>query len=460
VCNQPEVGACVSCAECHHAFHVSCAWSAGYKFAFIIDPARPTGGTKKRPLPPQIRVTFKGHEGLCSHANCVEADLSQGSCRPKSGARSIVPIPLWPPSTSARKIPLRSWYVTDTMTSLAHAVQTALQTFVENYKQVSTAEQVFPLLRRARRLDAVTHPALKTIADAEKVAANEAKEKARLAKLAKSEKMKKQQAKRKATSAAKKQALQNEQAEQAGPRQGVFVLSRRSSSSQPSTITEAGDASLRSRRGADLMVDTSHSYYNDTPQFAETASTASYMYDSPLQTAKFTLTHNQKAPPHSDLNHSSHPTQPAAFDGSAIDPSLLSQSHTFSPPPDAPSTDPPRPRAPSPLGETRKRKPSRITDDFWTGRSDDEIFEDSEGDDSVRSAAPARKRRRKTSERKPAAMPLPPPLFNAVAQPSSQPVTNGHAARSEAAAPFLLADVVQAPVGPNGSLQSTPATEG
>lgn len=37
ICNKDE-GACVKCDSCPNTFHISCAWSAGYRFSFEILP--------------------------------------------------------------------------------------------------------------------------------------------------------------------------------------------------------------------------------------------------------------------------------------------------------------------------------------------------------------------------------------------------------------------------------------
>lgn len=52
-----NVGACIKCEDCARYFHVSCAWTAGYKFAFEI-------GQPKKKLGKDVQtVTFKDGEG-------------------------------------------------------------------------------------------------------------------------------------------------------------------------------------------------------------------------------------------------------------------------------------------------------------------------------------------------------------------------------------------------------------
>ncbi|GAA6027490.1 hypothetical protein JCM8097_007887 [Rhodosporidiobolus ruineniae] len=58
ICKMKEVGCTVKCEDCEKHFHVSCAFSAGYKFAFEIQAVR-----KKRPPKDLIQVKFKEEEG-------------------------------------------------------------------------------------------------------------------------------------------------------------------------------------------------------------------------------------------------------------------------------------------------------------------------------------------------------------------------------------------------------------
>lgn len=57
VCNQRDAGACVKCADCNKFFHVSCAWSSNFKFAFEIHPV------KKKKQVQQVSITFKTETG-------------------------------------------------------------------------------------------------------------------------------------------------------------------------------------------------------------------------------------------------------------------------------------------------------------------------------------------------------------------------------------------------------------
>lgn len=66
ICKERGVGCTVKCEDCLKHVHVSCAWAAGYKFAFEVQPVR----NKKRLPKDTVLLTFKGEEGAlaCSHA--------------------------------------------------------------------------------------------------------------------------------------------------------------------------------------------------------------------------------------------------------------------------------------------------------------------------------------------------------------------------------------------------------
>ncbi|GAA6007877.1 hypothetical protein JCM10207_004909 [Rhodosporidiobolus poonsookiae] len=58
ICELENIGCTVKCEDCDKHFHVGCAWSMGYKFAFEITSVR-----KKRPPKDVIQVKFKDEEG-------------------------------------------------------------------------------------------------------------------------------------------------------------------------------------------------------------------------------------------------------------------------------------------------------------------------------------------------------------------------------------------------------------
>lgn len=55
LCNGNE-GVCIGCEACASEFHVSCAWSAGYRFAFEVLPPRTKEGVTV--------IKFKTEEGV------------------------------------------------------------------------------------------------------------------------------------------------------------------------------------------------------------------------------------------------------------------------------------------------------------------------------------------------------------------------------------------------------------
>ncbi|CDR48211.1 RHTO0S16e03642g1_1 [Rhodotorula toruloides] len=60
ICKERGVGCTVKCEDCLKHVHVSCAWAAGYKFAFEVQPVR----NKKRLPKDTVLLTFKGEEGV------------------------------------------------------------------------------------------------------------------------------------------------------------------------------------------------------------------------------------------------------------------------------------------------------------------------------------------------------------------------------------------------------------
>lgn len=59
------LGACLKCEDCPKNFHVSCAWTAGYKFAFEFSSMR-----KKRFKEAQL-AKFRNEEGAASIEMCL-----------------------------------------------------------------------------------------------------------------------------------------------------------------------------------------------------------------------------------------------------------------------------------------------------------------------------------------------------------------------------------------------------
>ncbi|KWU46247.1 hypothetical protein RHOSPDRAFT_28511 [Rhodotorula sp. JG-1b] len=128
LCKQKNVGTTIKCEDCTKQVHVACAWNAGFKFAFEVQPVR----NKKRPPRDAVTVKFKEAEGILqpcvwcpdhhfTHAERKTYDL---------GAR-------------------------DAATKL-----TALQMYVRTYKGVKFPDAPL-LLRQGRRLEAVLQPAVK-----------------------------------------------------------------------------------------------------------------------------------------------------------------------------------------------------------------------------------------------------------------------------------------------------------
>ncbi|KAK7056506.1 putative PHD type zinc finger protein with BAH domain-containing protein [Paramarasmius palmivorus] len=116
-------GAVVKCWHCPKEFHVSCAWNAGYKFGFDVQPAdySTNGKVKSSRRDTTVTTTFQGDSGLMTPViMCKNHDLGKRRlyhiCETDEGGESVV------------------------------------QVYARAYKQASTA-QTHGLLRKARRLD-------------------------------------------------------------------------------------------------------------------------------------------------------------------------------------------------------------------------------------------------------------------------------------------------------------------
>ncbi|KXN90670.1 SANT domain-containing protein 2 [Leucoagaricus sp. SymC.cos] len=114
ICNTVQ-GAVIRCNDCPKEFHASCAWKQGHRFGFEIQPVK----SSRRDT--TTTVNFKGETG-CMNAivSCKDHDHSRRSiydiCETNEGG------------------------------------ETALQVYVQSYKQAPTG-QAHGLLRKARRLD-------------------------------------------------------------------------------------------------------------------------------------------------------------------------------------------------------------------------------------------------------------------------------------------------------------------
>jgi hypothetical protein len=116
LCNQVG-GAVVRCSDCSAEYHISCAWSRGYKFGFEIQ------ATKSAKREPSASVSFNGTVGtMLPVVRCKEHE---------GGRRPLIDI-----------------------CEANEYGETALQVYCNTYKQAPVA-QSHALLRKARRLDLV-----------------------------------------------------------------------------------------------------------------------------------------------------------------------------------------------------------------------------------------------------------------------------------------------------------------
>ncbi|KAK4700557.1 hypothetical protein P7C70_g5687, partial [Phenoliferia sp. Uapishka_3] len=126
LCHVNDVGACIKCEDCNKYFHAACAWTAGCRFAFEIHPLR-----KKR-AKDVIAVKFKDEDG----------DIAAG---------------VW---CSDHQFSHLDRITYDITTVDPRSKLTALQTYIAA-NQPAIASDTFPVLRRARRLDALVESVLK-----------------------------------------------------------------------------------------------------------------------------------------------------------------------------------------------------------------------------------------------------------------------------------------------------------
>ncbi|GAA6062897.1 hypothetical protein JCM10212_004346, partial [Sporobolomyces blumeae] len=127
ICKTKGIGVTVGCQDCSKHFHVACAWSAGYRFAFEIEVVK----TKKK-LRESIITKFKEEEGI----------LSPG---------------IWCPDHHFTHAERKTY---DLGARDQAAKLTALQMFVRAYKEPKNPGQ--PLrYRQAKRFETVVEPVLK-----------------------------------------------------------------------------------------------------------------------------------------------------------------------------------------------------------------------------------------------------------------------------------------------------------
>ncbi|GAA5923198.1 hypothetical protein JCM1841_005926 [Sporobolomyces salmonicolor] len=127
ICKVDKVGATIKCEDCSKHFHVACAWTSGYKFAFEIQAIK----TKKKPKD-VIISKFKEEEGVVTPCIwCPDHHFTHAERKTYDlGARD-----------QASKL-------------------TVLQMYTRTTKGVKNPEQP-PRLRQAKRLDAIVEPVLK-----------------------------------------------------------------------------------------------------------------------------------------------------------------------------------------------------------------------------------------------------------------------------------------------------------
>ncbi|WVO15843.1 hypothetical protein L204_103505 [Cryptococcus depauperatus] len=124
LCHQHD-GAVLSCTDCDNVFHPSCAWLSGYRFFFNLVPAE-LGKSQATTI-----IKFKESEGIMTPGIWCKNHHVQG-----------------------RK--LYGIYEMDSQLN-----QTAFQVYISHYKSAS-AHLAFPLLRKARRLEAHVPPSVQT----------------------------------------------------------------------------------------------------------------------------------------------------------------------------------------------------------------------------------------------------------------------------------------------------------
>ncbi|GAA5870279.1 hypothetical protein JCM3774_004631 [Rhodotorula dairenensis] len=124
LCKQKNVGTTIKCEDCNKHIHVACAWNAGFKFAFEVQPVR----NKKRPPKDAVIVKFKEAEGILQP--CV-----------------------WCPDHHFTHAERKTY-------DLGARDQATKLMYVRTYKGVKFPDAPL-LLRQGRRLEAVLQPALR-----------------------------------------------------------------------------------------------------------------------------------------------------------------------------------------------------------------------------------------------------------------------------------------------------------
>ncbi|KAM0752172.1 hypothetical protein T439DRAFT_324248 [Meredithblackwellia eburnea MCA 4105] len=129
ICNKGGKGATVKCEDCTKVFHVACAWSAEYRFAFELLPLK-----KKRPKD-VVSIKFKDEDGVMTAS-------------------------IWCPDHHFSHLQRLTYELgeKDPRTKL-----TALEAYIAANRPLPGSD-TFSILRRARRLDAIVESALKPIA--------------------------------------------------------------------------------------------------------------------------------------------------------------------------------------------------------------------------------------------------------------------------------------------------------
>ncbi|KAI8461021.1 hypothetical protein BY996DRAFT_4574004 [Phakopsora pachyrhizi] len=138
LCNTAGVGACTKCEQCSTYVHVSCAWSAGYKFGFEMLPQR-----KRRPRESDLdRFVCCFLSKQCHHmAQSIFALISN---------TGLMETRIW--CTDHLPGTERATHYISDLDPQTH--MTALQTYIRHRKQIG-ANPNFEILRKARRLDGV-----------------------------------------------------------------------------------------------------------------------------------------------------------------------------------------------------------------------------------------------------------------------------------------------------------------
>ncbi|KAK4056046.1 putative PHD type zinc finger protein with BAH domain-containing protein [Microbotryomycetes sp. JL221] len=129
ICNEKS-GACLKCTECAKPVHMSCAWQAGYKFAFS--------------------------SGDVANKSTKHSKSNSAAALHKRGA-TLSPS-LWCPDHKLKE----DQHVVELADRDEETQRTALQIYVQMNKEPKPVDS-YPLLRQARRLDGLCQPAMQAI---------------------------------------------------------------------------------------------------------------------------------------------------------------------------------------------------------------------------------------------------------------------------------------------------------